>query len=59
MNKEMTPEQALQILDQAVSKLQVTRQDHVVLQMAISILNGLVNPTKTESVSTKSTLPLK
>lgn len=37
---QMTPTQALQILDQAVSGIDATRQEHVTLQTAVRVLDA-------------------
>lgn len=47
----MKPEQALQLLDQAVSALQVNRDTHAKLQQAILALRAMIKPT--ESVEGK------
>lgn len=38
----MTPEQAINIIDQAVAQIQANREVHVKLQEAIQILNNLI-----------------
>lgn len=38
MNIPMTKEQAAQILDQAISQMKLSRQDHAVLQQALEVL---------------------
>lgn len=38
----MTPQQALQIVDQAVASLRVSRADHAALVQALQVLAGLV-----------------
>jgi hypothetical protein len=40
----MTPQEALNILDQAVSQLQANRQIHVQLQQAIEVLREAIKP---------------
>jgi methylthioribose-1-phosphate isomerase len=44
----MTPEQALQNLDRAVSQLSATRETHVALQQSIAVLSQLVMAAKKE-----------
>jgi hypothetical protein len=50
----MTPEQALQILDQAASKASLERAGHATVQQAIMILAKALEkePEKTEDEST-------
>lgn len=38
----MTPEQALQILDNAAARAQLTRQDHVAVQQAVAVLRRMI-----------------
>jgi hypothetical protein len=47
MNEKMTPEQALKILDDATSRLPLSRPDHVVLQTAVQVLHeALAKPAE-------------
>lgn len=39
----MTPTEALQILDKAVSQMQGTRADHTRIAEAVTILNKVIN----------------
>ena len=41
---EMTPEQALELLDKATSMLQLNRADHSAIAKALQTLNTLVAP---------------
>ena len=38
----MTPENAIQILDQATAALQCNRHDHINIQKSLSVLSGIV-----------------
>lgn len=40
---ELTPEQAIRNLDQAVAQLSATRDVHMVLSQSISVLQGLID----------------
>lgn len=40
----MKPEEALMILDSAVSRVPATRQDHVVLQQALQVIQDALKP---------------
>ena len=40
----MTKEEALNLLDQAVSQLQTNRQTHIQLQQAVEILKEAIKP---------------
>jgi len=42
--QSMSPQQALSILDQAVSSLRVTRADHAALVQALQVLQQLTMP---------------
>lgn len=44
----MTPEQALQILDRAVSLLQLGREDHARLQQAVIVLEKEIDENDTK-----------
>jgi len=50
----MTPQQALQIVDAAGSKYVGTREDHVQIQMAMSVLRDAVNKAAAESPKGKA-----
>jgi hypothetical protein len=47
MNK-ITPEQALQMLDNAVSQLNMNREGHIALAEAVKVLNELVKTAFTK-----------
>lgn len=38
----MTPEQAINILDQATAQISASRQDHAVIQQAIQVLREML-----------------
>lgn len=40
----MTKQEAISLLDRAVSQLQANRQDHVLMQQAIQLISTLVEP---------------
>lgn len=44
----MSPKQAIDLVDQVASRFQGNRQDHMNLQMAVSVLNGLVSKAEQE-----------
>lgn len=50
----MSPEDALNILDQAASMLQLNRADHFKIQTAVQVLKTVINPKKEESSPKKS-----
>ena len=41
----MTPREALHLLDQAAAQIMGSRQDHLSIQRAVSVLNELVSQT--------------
>ena len=43
----MTPEQALQILDQAAASAPLTRREHLAVQEAVQVLSKLLESRKT------------
>ncbi len=45
----MTPQEALNLLNQAASKVQTDRDTHVKIQEAVNILQAVVNPSKSDS----------
>lgn len=46
MNKVMTPEQALKILDDATSQLTLTRKDHSLVIDAVRTIAEAIKPKK-------------
>lgn len=40
----MKPEEALQLIDNAVAQLQTNRETHIRLQQAIEVLKKIINP---------------
>ncbi|MAT45373.1 MAG: hypothetical protein CL609_23840 [Anaerolineaceae bacterium] len=42
--KKMTPQEALSILDQAASRAQLSRADHVAVQQAVQVLAEVIHP---------------
>lgn len=42
MNEQLTPEQAIQNLDNAVAQIPTSRQVHVTLQASLRLLQGIV-----------------
>ena len=40
----LKPEDALSLLDQAVSQISTTRKDHILLQQAIDTLKEIIKP---------------
>jgi len=42
VTKEMTPENALQILDRLTANMQLSRQDHQVVMQAVETLNKVI-----------------
>lgn len=45
----MTPEQALQLLDQAAGMAPLNRQAHIQVQQAVQVLQALVAATPTQA----------
>ncbi len=45
----MTPQDALQLLENATGSVQASRQDHVSIQAALQVLGSLVNPPQEEA----------
>lgn len=43
MAQELTPEQALQALQQATGEARLTRQEHVVIQDALALIGRIIN----------------
>lgn len=48
MNSQLTPAQALLVLDKIVSEYKGTRQEHLYLQQAVQTLVALVQPPQVE-----------
>ena len=44
MQNQMTPEQALEIIDRVLSRVQDTREGHEVMKMALAIINEAIKP---------------
>ena len=42
----MTPEDALQLIDNALSQLQLNREGHVKIQQAVAVLKQAIEPKK-------------
>lgn len=42
----MKPQEALKLLDNLVSKMQLSRGDHAIVQKAVSILQEVIKPKK-------------
>lgn len=53
MQEQLTPEQAINILDQATAQISASRQDHAVIQQAIQVLRESIAP-KEEKASGKA-----
>ena len=47
-DQQMTPEQALSILDEAAALAPLTRQQHVLVQQARAVLATLIQQQRTE-----------
>lgn len=55
----MTAQQALQVLADATSTVQATRQQHQLIGQALNILGAMVNPPKESKVEELAKKPLK
>jgi hypothetical protein len=51
---EMTPEQALQVLDQAASRAMLPREDHYRVQVAVETIKGEVEKLRKELEEVKN-----
>lgn len=47
MQQQMTPQEALSLLNNVTSKYQGTREDHVLIEQAINVLSGVLPPAET------------
>ena len=54
---DMTPEEALKVLDEVAGRAQMDRAGHVTVQAAVKVLNDVIHPTSKKEPSEDSNEP--